>query len=167
MPLIARPKTNKIAIVCSRTVLASMLPSNYWSVPKQRNIRDMRRPARTRRKIFGLILAICITMIPPYIVFGADRTPRSSGRLKAPKPPPQRAFPQRFQPFGLWGAGGVGQEQTIIIQQVQSATSSASSESREAATNRIYVPPRWADGGHGVQVSVPGYWADANQAPKR
>jgi hypothetical protein len=40
-------------------------------------------------------------------------------------------------------------------------------ESREPAANRIYVHPHWADGGHGVQVLVPGYWTGAKQAGKR
>ncbi len=35
------------------------------------------------------------------------------------------------------------------------------------AENRIYVPPRWVDGGYGVQVSQPGYWAVPGQAAER
>jgi len=124
----------------------------------------MRQPGWTRLKIFGLILAIGISLTVPYNVFGAGRTSRSSGRLKAPKMRPQHFSSQRLNPFGFWGVGGVGEQQSIIIQQGQPAPTI---ESREPATNRIYVQPRWVDGGHGVQVSVPGYWTHPNQAPKR
>jgi hypothetical protein len=122
---------------------------------------------RPRQKIFGLILAMWLSMIPPYVVFSAQRTSRSSPRFRNPQTTrPQRPPPQRFHPFGLWGAGGVGDEQTIIVQQVQ-PLQTESSQSREPATNRVYVQPRWVDGGNGVQVSVPGYWTDEKQTQQR
>ena len=117
----------------------------------------MRRPGSTRRKLFGLILAIGITVTLPDLAFSAARTPRSSARMRTPKTRPQRPSPQRFHPFGLWGASGIGEEQTIIIQQAQPAPTF---ESTAPATNRTYVPPRWVDAGNGVQVSVPGYWTE-------
>ena len=49
----------------------------------------------------------------------------------------------------------VGMDFDVNIQPVQPAPSSEPGESTE---NRIYVPPRWVDGGYGVQVSQPGYW---------
>ena len=49
----------------------------------------------------------------------------------------------------------------IIIQEFQPAQPS------EPAENRIYVEPRWVDGGYGVQVLQPGYWTDPKQAEKR
>jgi hypothetical protein len=101
----------------------------------------MRRQDSIGRKIFGLILAIGIIVTLPYVVFGAERISTVSGRL--------------------------GEQQTIILQQVQAAPTFESFESREPATNRIYVQPRWVDGGYGVQVSAPGYWTDPKQAPKR
>ena len=56
----------------------------------------MRRPGSTRQKILGLILAIGITVILPYVVVGAGRTSSSSGRLRAPMTRPQHSFvPQR------------------------------------------------------------------------
>jgi hypothetical protein len=78
-----------------------------------------------------------------------------SGKFRAPKMHRQHSFP--------FGIGGVG-EQIIIIQQWQPAPVS---ESEEPATNRIYVSPRWVDGGYGVQVLKPGYWIDPEQAANR
>jgi hypothetical protein len=52
----------------------------------------------------------------------------------------------------------------IFIQQFQPA---AAAQPSEPAENRIYVQPRWVDGGYGVQVLQPGYWTDAKQAEKR
>ena len=136
--------------------------SNFCNQFSQKD--DMRQPGRTRRKIFSVILAIGISLTVPYIVFGAGRTSKSSGRLRAPKMRPQHSYSQRLSPFAFWGVGGVGEQQTVIIEQGQPAPTI---ESIEPATNRIYVQPRWVDGGHGVQVSVPGYWTHPNQAPKR
>lgn len=125
---------------------------------------DIGRPGSTRWKIFGLILAIGITVTLPDLAFSAARNPRSSARSRTPRPRPQHPHPQRFHRFPLWGAGGVGDEQTIVIQQAQPAPTF---ESSAPATNRTYVPPRWVDGGNGVQVSVPGYWTAPNQARER
>jgi len=80
-------------------------------------------------------------VIPPYVVFGAERIATVAGRL--------------------------GEQQTLVIQQVQPVPTYEAFESREPGTNRIYVHPHWADGGHGVQVLVPGYWTEAKQAGKR
>jgi|RhiMethySRZTD1v2_1073278.scaffolds.fasta_scaffold153389_3 hypothetical protein len=52
----------------------------------------------------------------------------------------------------------------IFIQQFQPA---AAAQPSEPAENRIYVQPRWVDGGYGVQVLQPGYWTDPKQAEKR
>ena len=94
-----------------------------------------------RLKICGLILAIGIIVTLPYVVFGAERIATVAGRL--------------------------GEQQTLVIQQVQPVPTYEAFESREPGTNRIYVHPHWADGGHGVQVLVPGYWTEAKQAGKR
>jgi hypothetical protein len=40
-------------------------------------------------------------------------------------------------------------------------------QAREPAAHKIYVQPRWVDGGYGVQVLQPGYWADPKQAAER
>ena len=125
----------------------------------------MRHPDSTQRKIFGLILAIGVTVSLPSVIFGAARTSSSSGSLRSPMTRPQHStISPRFDRPGFLGLGEVGEEQVIIIQQVQPAPTV---ESRKAATNNVYVPPCWVDGGYGVQVSVPGHWIDPKQEPKR
>ena len=133
----------------------------------------MRPPSSTRPIIFGLILAIGITLTIPYFVFGAQSF-GGFGRFRGSAINRQHSFSRPFNRFGLvpfnrfgwFGAGGVvddGQP-VIIIQQFQSP---AATEPREPVTNRIYVQPRWVDGGYGVQVLQPGYWADPKQATAR
>ena len=48
----------------------------------------------------------------------------------------------------------------IFVQQFQPAPAV---EPSEPAKKRIYVEPRWVDGGYGVEVLQPGYWTDAKQ----
>jgi hypothetical protein len=128
----------------------------------------MRPRASFGRKI-RLLLAMGIILSLPCVVLGAARTTGggritgSTGRARAPIHQ-QRSHSQRSYPYGFWDVGGFGEEQVIIIQQVQPAPVLTF---REPTKNRVYVQPRWVDGGHGVQVSVPGYWIDADQAPKR
>ena len=55
----------------------------------------------------------------------------------------------------------------IVIQPEAAAQPSEPAQASEPAENRIYVQPRWMDGGYGVQVLQPGYWTDAKQAEKR
>jgi len=168
----------------------------------------MRSSGGTRLIIFGFILAIGITLIPPHFVFGAARTfggsvrskaPRvngtfgaahsfgtrrfnapkihrqpsflrpfhdfdSSGRFTAPSVHRKHFFSHPFHGFGFVGVGGVSEEPVIIIQQFQPK---AATEPSESASNRIYVAPRWLDGGHGVEVLQPGYWTDPKQAAER
>ena len=52
----------------------------------------------------------------------------------------------------------------IFIQQFQPEPTT---KPKEPAKKGIYVEPRWVDGGYGVQVLQPGYWADSKQAKKR
>lgn len=74
----------------------------------------------------------------------------------------QDFFLQPFNGFGfVGGVGGFSEQPVIIIQQFQPALIT------EPATNRIYVQPRWVDGGHGVEVLQPGYWTDPKQATGR
>ena len=55
----------------------------------------------------------------------------------------------------------------IVIQPEAAAQPSEPAQASEPAENRIYVQPRWVDGGHGVQVLQPGYWTDPKQATGR
>ena len=136
----------------------------------------MRPSGSTTPIIFGFILAIGITLTLPYFAFGAARSFGSSGKFRAPMmhrqhlvhrqhffSPPFNRF--GFNRFGFLRGGGIVYEQpVIIIQQFQPAAAAQPSEPGE---NRIYVQPRWVDGGHGVEVLQPGYWTDAKQAEKR
>jgi hypothetical protein len=116
--------------------------------------------------IFGFILAIGITVTQPYLVFGAGQSFGRSGSFRASRMQGQRSFSDRFNRFGFFGVGGLGDQgdqQVIIIQQFQPALTAEPSKPGE---NRIYVQPRWVDGGYGVQVLEPGYWTVPKQAAK-
>lgn len=148
----------------------------------------MRPPGNnTKPIIFGFILVIGITLTLPHFAFGAARSFGGSGRFKASgaahssggfrrfgAPVIQRQpsflhdletsgrfhrqdfFLHPFNGFGfVGGVGGFSEQPAVIIQQFQPAPIT------EPATNRIYVQPRWVDGGHGVEVLQPGYWTDA------
>ena len=55
----------------------------------------------------------------------------------------------------------------IVIQPEAAAQPSEPAQASEPAENKVYVQPRWVDGGYGVQVLQPGYWADSKQAEMR
>lgn len=146
----------------------------------------MRRSCSTRPIIFSFALAIGITLSIPDLTFAASRSFGRSGRFKAPKihrphsssrpfhgfgSPGRFTTPNRhgkhsvshpFLPFGFVGVDGVDEQPVIIIQQFLPAPAAEP----EPATNRIYVQPRWVDGGHGVEVLQPGYWTDPKQAER-
>jgi hypothetical protein len=111
----------------------------------------MRLSGSTKAIIFGFILAIGITLTQPYLVFGAGQSFGRSGSVAGTS----RMHGHRFGFFGLDGLGDPGDQQVIIIQQ---SPTTPTTEPVEAAENRIYVQPRWVDGGYGVQVLEPGYW---------
>ena len=101
----------------------------------------MRLSRTSRPMIFGLILAIGITLTLPYIAFAAGRS-----------------YGFAFDPLA------------ISIQQFQPEPTTQPSEPAQPnkpAEKGIYVEPRWVDGGHGVEVLQPGYWADPKQATGR
>ena len=113
------------------------------------------------RIIFGLILAIGIALTLPNLGFGVAHAIGGSGRFRALRVHREHSFPQPSHRFQFFDGGGPGGQQVIVIQQFQSP---ATTEPREPTNNRIYVPPRWVDGGYGVQVLKPGYWIDPKQA---
>jgi hypothetical protein len=132
----------------------------------------MRPSGNTRPIIFGFIFAIGITLTLPYLAFGAARSFGGSGRFRGSTIDRQHSFLRPFNRFGVvpfngfgwFGVGGVDEQPVIIIQQFQPAPIT---EPRGPATDRIYVQPRWVDGGYGVEILQPGYWTDAKQAEKR
>jgi hypothetical protein len=138
----------------------------------------MRLLVITKPMIFGFFLATGISLTQPYLALGAGRSFGRPRGVKVSKIGPQQSFLRSFQgfdslgrrdflshPFPGFGFGGVGEvseQPVIIIQQFQSAPAP---ELREPAENRIYVPPRWVDGGYGVEVLQPGYWTVPKSAP--
>jgi hypothetical protein len=115
--------------------------------------------------MFGFILAIGVTLTLPYLAFGAAHSFGGSGRFRGSTMHRQHSFLHPFNRFGWFGVGGVVDEQPVII--IQQFQPPAATEPREPDTNRVYVQPRWVDGGHGVEVLQPGYWTDAKQVEKR
>jgi hypothetical protein len=139
----------------------------------------------TRRKkgfrcLFALVTVA--TLAVPYVALGAGRAGpafRNSGRSSVSSSHQQQSFSRpfhrfdrdrfgrdrfgrfdRFDRFGRFGFfGGDGFDDFGGDGLGQDVTSIAPSTEPELAENRIYVPPRWVDGGYGVQVSQPGYWA--------
>ena len=109
--------------------------------------------------IFGFILAIGITLTQPYLAFGAGQSFGRSGSVGVSGMHGQHPF----RGFGFFGEDGLSDQgdQVIILQQSQPAPTA---EPTEPAENRIYVQPRWVDGGYGVQVLQPGYWSVPKQA---
>ena len=134
------------------------------------------RRKRVFRCLFALVTVTALAV--PYVAFGAGHAFRSSGSFRSSShgqqsfsqrdgrvagpafrnsgtfrsnPHGQHSFPHRFNRFGFFGGDGLD----ASIQPVQPAPSSEP----EPTENRIYVQPRWVDGGYGVQVSQPGYWA--------
>jgi hypothetical protein len=101
------------------------------------------------------MLAIGITLTQPYFAFGAGQSSRIQEQ------PSFSRFVDRLQIFGV---DGLGDQPVIIIQQIQPAPTT---EPVEPAENRIYVQPRWVDGGYGVQVLKPGYWTEPKQTTER
>ena len=137
-----------------------------------------------RKKVFRCLFALVTvtTLAVPYVALGAGHAFRSSGSFRSGSQGQQsfsqrdgrvagpafrnsgtfrsnshrqHSFPHRFNRFGFFGGDGLDDQDAIIIQQVQPAPSTGP----EPTENRIYVPPHWVDGGYGVQVSQPGYWA--------
>ena len=121
----------------------------------------MRLSGRPGRIIFGLILATGIAVTLPNLAFGAAHSFGNVGRFRAPRMHREHSSSRPFHHVEFFDGGGLGGQQVIVIQQFQSP---ATTEPREPTNNRIYLPPRWVDGGHGVQVLKPGYWIDPKQA---
>jgi hypothetical protein len=118
----------------------------------------MRLSNNMRPIILAFTLAIGSTFSLSYLAFGATRSFGNSGRFKSPKMQRQHFFPHPFRGFGVvGGVGGFSEQPVIIIQQFQPASNT---ESKKPATNRVYVQPRWVDGGHGVELLQPGYWTE-------
>ena len=113
-----------------------------------------------RKRVFRCLFALVTvtTLAVPYVALGAGPAFRNSGTFRS-NSHGQHSFPHRFNRFGFFRGDGFddfgGDGLDVNIQPVQPAPSSEP----EPTENRIYVQPRWVNGGYGVQVSQPGYWA--------
>ena len=144
----------------------------------------MRLLGSTKPIIFSFVLAMSITLTLPYNAFAAAHSFGGFRGFGSRGIPRQQFFSPRFNRvgfnrfgfnrrvgfnrfgfnrfnhvgfnrFGFSGVDGVVDEQPVmIIQQFQPAATTDPME----PVNRIYVQPRWVDGGYGVQVLQPGYW---------
>jgi len=114
-----------------------------------------------RSIVVGLILAIGITLTLPQFAFAAARSLGRSGSVNAFRPHRQNSFARPFRPLGFVGGGGFDDQQVIIV--IQQVQSTPTIDPREPAQEKVYVSPRWVDGGHGVQVLEPGYWTVPKQ----
>jgi hypothetical protein len=116
------------------------------------------RRKRTFRCLFALVTVT--TLAVSYVALGAGPAFRNSGTFRSSSHG-QHSFSHPFHRFGFFDRDGLDDQQVVIIQQPQSAPTTQPSEPSE---NRIYIPPRWVEGGYGVQVLKPGYWAVPQQA---
>ena len=118
-----------------------------------------------RKKGFRCLFALVTvtTLAVPYVAFSAGQSFGRSGSFAASRMHRQPSFSHSFHRFGFFGEDGLDDQQVIIIQQQPAPTA----EPSKPAENKIYVQPHWVDGGYGVQVLQPGYWADPKQAAGR
>jgi hypothetical protein len=110
------------------------------------------------RCLFALVTVA--TLAVSYVALGAGPAFRKSGSFSSGSHG-QPSFSRPFHRFGFFDRDGLDDQQVVIIQQPQSAPTT---EPSEPMKNRIYVPPRWVDGGYGVQVLEPGHWTVPKQA---
>ena len=114
-----------------------------------------------RKRVFRCLFALVTvaTLAVSYVALGAGPAFRNSGTFSSGSHG-QPSFSHSFHRFGFFDRG-LDDQQIVIIQQPQSAPTT---EPSEPTKNRIYVPPRWVDGGYGVQVLEPGHWTVPKQA---
>ena len=126
----------------------------------------MRMVGRNGLSVCALSLATAVALTVPDLVLGASRSVgRSAGRVSPAPVHRQRPVPRPFISPGVIAVEGDSEPQIIIIQPPPPAP--VASESTEPAASKIYVAPRWVDGGHGVQVMEPGHWVESKQPAKR
>jgi hypothetical protein len=119
--------------------------------------------AHRKKGLLCLFALVTITTLAvSYVALGAGPAFRNSGTFSSSSHG-QHSFSHSFHRFGFFGGDGFDDQDVTITQPVQPAPSTEP----EPAENHIYVPPRWVDGGYGVQISQPGYWVVPNQAAER
>jgi len=148
----------------------------------------MGQAAQRKSIIYGLVLAIGISILFPEVASSASRSFRRSGKFSAPAVRSQHGFTAPFRSgFGVALGSVQGQHRfrdrfdrsdfrsrfggavgligghvieagDVIIIEVPSSVTAPSSF-REPAHTGTYVEPQWVDGGHGVEILKPGYWS--------
>jgi hypothetical protein len=103
------------------------------------------------------LLALLFIPIGFGIGYAAGPAMRSAGAVASARAQPGSS--RGFRGPIFFGGGGFSGATDVTVQQFQPAPATTPAEKPEA--NRVYVPPRWVDGGYGVQVLVPGYWGEA------
>jgi hypothetical protein len=111
--------------------------------------------------IFAVVAGMSFAI--PELSAGAAGFLGKGGSLRASRVHRPPSFSRPFHRFGFVGVGGGIDEEpvVIVIQQFQGA---APNQPREIAQEKVYIQPRWVDGGHGVQVLEPGHWTIPKQA---
>jgi hypothetical protein len=126
----------------------------------------MRVLNRTGLLLCGLSLATSAALTVPDLGLSATRAiGRPAGKVGVTRAPRQRPVSRPFIPSGIIAVGGDSEPQIIIIQPPPPPP--VVGDIAEPAAGKTYVPSRWVDGGHGVQVLEHGHWVEAKPAAKR
>ena len=105
------------------------------------------------------VLVSFISLAVPCIVLGASSAGGNMGSLRVSSPVREQTHSRVFPHRGFFAASGFP-EVDATIEQSQPALPV---ESEKLPKKTRYVQPRWVDGGYGVEVSEPGYWADGEK----
>jgi hypothetical protein len=126
----------------------------------------MRGLNRTGLLLCGLSLATAATLTIPDLGLGATRSiGRPAGKVGVTRAPRQRPVSRPFIPSGIVVAGDESEPQVIIIQAPPPPP--VAGDIAEPTASKTYVPSRWVDGGHGVQVLEHGHWVETKPPAKR
>jgi len=95
----------------------------------------------------------------PCIVSGASSAGGNMGSLRVSSPAREQTHSRVFPHGGFFAAGGFPEVEATIEQ----SQPGLPVESEKLPKKTRYVQPHWVDGGYGVEVSEPGYWADSEK----
>jgi hypothetical protein len=121
----------------------------------------MMRPFNQSKRV--ALLALLLLPMGSGIGHAAGPAMRSAGAVASARVQPGSS--RGFRGPVFFGGGGFDGPTDVTVQQFQPAPAATPAEKPEG--NRVYVPPRWVDGGYGVQILVPGYWSEADPARAR
>ncbi|HWO43266.1 MAG TPA: hypothetical protein VNO43_15795 [Candidatus Eisenbacteria bacterium] len=121
----------------------------------------MRQATRSRFLVFSALLATGITLTGADPAFAGGKPSVRTGNFKASAMAGKDFLSRRFRrpPFvGVAVRDGTADDRVIIIQQIRQFHFPPTVAPAEPAERKVYVQPRWVDGGHGVEILQPGYW---------